>query len=174
MPILPENKKRYPSDWKSIRNRILDRSRKAVMIDGVFTTTPCCEWCRAINHQPHPVTGAKVVLTIAHLNHVPSDCRDENLAALCQKCHNNYDAPSRQMKKEVKRQVWEAMRVGCRWKAGDGCHLRPRPKKEEDPQKKWKKQKKGKLGCSFSKCPLVSHYRSDYRKIWDHRKEGAE
>jgi hypothetical protein len=33
----------------------------------------------------------KVVLTIAHLNHAYGDDRDENLKALCQWCHLNYD-----------------------------------------------------------------------------------
>jgi hypothetical protein len=28
---------------------------------------------------------------VAHLNHTPMDCRDENLAALCQRCHLRYD-----------------------------------------------------------------------------------
>lgn len=37
----------------------------------------------------------KVVLTIAHLNHTPEDCRPENLRALCQRCHNRYDAKHR-------------------------------------------------------------------------------
>lgn len=32
-----------------------------------------------------------IVLTIAHLNHDTTDNRDENLAALCQRCHLNYD-----------------------------------------------------------------------------------
>lgn len=32
-----------------------------------------------------------IVLTIAHLNHVPGDDRDENLKALCQWCHLHYD-----------------------------------------------------------------------------------
>lgn len=32
------------------------------------------------------------ILTIAHLNHTPEDCSDDNLRALCQKCHNQYDA----------------------------------------------------------------------------------
>lgn len=36
-----------------------------------------------------------IVLTVAHLNHDPSDCADENLAALCQQCHNRLDAPMR-------------------------------------------------------------------------------
>jgi hypothetical protein len=32
-----------------------------------------------------------VVLTVAHLNHTPEDCRDENLKAMCQRCHLRYD-----------------------------------------------------------------------------------
>ena len=32
-----------------------------------------------------------IVLTVAHLNHVAGDDRDENLKALCQWCHLNYD-----------------------------------------------------------------------------------
>lgn len=35
--------------------------------------------------------GIKVVLGVAHLNHTPGDDRDENLKALCQWCHLNYD-----------------------------------------------------------------------------------
>lgn len=33
-----------------------------------------------------------VVLTVAHLNHQPEDCRPENLLALCQRCHLTHDA----------------------------------------------------------------------------------
>lgn len=36
-----------------------------------------------------------IVCTTAHLNHVPEDCRDENLVFLCQRCHNRYDAKHR-------------------------------------------------------------------------------
>lgn len=39
--------------------------------------------------------GSKVVLTIAHLDHTPENCNDENLRALCQKCHNGYDREHR-------------------------------------------------------------------------------
>jgi len=35
----------------------------------------------------------RIVLTVAHLNHDKQDCRDENLAALCQRCHLAYDLP---------------------------------------------------------------------------------
>lgn len=37
------------------------------------------------------IRATKVVLTVAHLNHTPSDCRDENLLAMCQACHLRYD-----------------------------------------------------------------------------------
>jgi hypothetical protein len=36
-----------------------------------------------------------IVVTLAHLNRQAGDDRDENLAALCQACHNRYDAPTR-------------------------------------------------------------------------------
>lgn len=32
-----------------------------------------------------------IVLTVAHLNHVAGDDRDENLKAMCQWCHLDYD-----------------------------------------------------------------------------------
>lgn len=34
----------------------------------------------------------KVILTVAHLNHNPKDCRKSNLRAMCQACHLRYDA----------------------------------------------------------------------------------
>jgi hypothetical protein len=39
-------------------------------------------------------SGAKptvIVLTVAHLNHTPEDCRPNNLAAMCQRHHLAYD-----------------------------------------------------------------------------------
>lgn len=38
-----------------------------------------------------PIRKVRVVLTVGHLNHTPGDDRDENLKALCQWCHLNYD-----------------------------------------------------------------------------------
>lgn len=86
MPIKPENRKRYPADWKKISKRIRERA------GNVCEGSPKYPDCRAVNGEPHPVTGSKVVLTTAHLNHKPEDCSDENLKAWCQRCHLTYDA----------------------------------------------------------------------------------
>lgn len=81
---------RYPKNWKEISLSIRER-------DGWQ-----CKWCGAKNGEPNPVTGSRVVLTVAHLgapraDGTPGDKRDkmdvrlENLAALCQKCHLDFD-----------------------------------------------------------------------------------
>lgn len=36
-----------------------------------------------------------IVLTVAHLDHQPENCKLENLRALCQRCHNRHDGPER-------------------------------------------------------------------------------
>lgn len=50
-----------------------------------------CEWCGAPNWEPHPVTGSRVVLTVAHIDHDKTNNRFGNLAALCQRCHLWHD-----------------------------------------------------------------------------------
>lgn len=82
MPIKVENKARYPSNWKSIRNDILKRADNK------------CEFCGIENYLIKE-NGSRVVLTIAHLDHIPEHCDYDNLRALCQKCHNSYDAKHR-------------------------------------------------------------------------------
>ena len=80
MPIRAENKHRYPREWPviSLWVRVCAGWR--------------CEWCGAIQGQPHPVTGSKVVLTVAHLHDPsPENVAPTNLAALCQKCHLGHD-----------------------------------------------------------------------------------
>lgn len=115
MPIKPENKARYPKDWKQIRERILARAGNR------------CEKCKAPNHERiargkgddegtymldtaevfDAETGellgrcrhsdyevdrmVDVVLTVAHLDHTPENCDDDNLRAWCQRCHLRYD-----------------------------------------------------------------------------------
>lgn len=45
--------------------------------------------------------GSKVVLTIAHLDHTPENYDPTNLRALCQRCHNKYDAQHRAETRKV-------------------------------------------------------------------------
>lgn len=45
-----------------------------------------------------------MVLTVAHMNHTPEDCTLENLRALCQRCHNRYDAKTRARGRKERRQ----------------------------------------------------------------------
>lgn len=82
MPIKPENKHRYPKNWQQIRADILKRANNK------------CENCGIENYTIKP-SGARVVLTIAHLDHIPEHCDYNNLRAWCQKCHNSYDAKHR-------------------------------------------------------------------------------
>lgn len=88
MPIKPENLKRYPPDWKAISKRIRTE-RAGNRCEGAPGIYPDC---RARNGKPHPVTRSRVILTTAHLNHNPADCAEDNLRALCQRCHLAYDA----------------------------------------------------------------------------------
>lgn len=90
MPIRAENRALYPDNWTRISLEIRrDRAgwRCEMVVDGAR--------CEAMNGQPHPVTGSKVVLTVMHLDHDLTNNHDGNLLAACQRCHNRYDAPMR-------------------------------------------------------------------------------
>lgn len=88
---MPWNRSLYPPNWEEIS-----------LVIRWIRARHRCEWCGAMEGEAHPVTGSRVVLTVAHLG-VPyadgspgdpedkADCRPENLAALCQRCHLNYD-----------------------------------------------------------------------------------
>jgi len=107
MPIRPEQRHLYPTPakWRAIRERILARAGHA------------CEWCGVPNREhvwrrgdewePCDETESegeatamlsdgwrfvRIVLTIAHLDHDPTNNSERNLRALCQKCHLGYDA----------------------------------------------------------------------------------
>lgn len=89
MPIKPENVKRYPANWREISIGV--REGAGWKCEGIPGEPPC----RARQGYPHPITGAIVMLTVAHLDHQPENCDPENLRALCQRCHNRYDQPHR-------------------------------------------------------------------------------
>lgn len=87
MPVKPENIGRYPANWSSeIRPAIL--ARAGYRCEG----SPRYPDCRAAQGEPHPVTGSRVFLTVAHLDHTPEHCEETNLRAWCQRCHLTYDS----------------------------------------------------------------------------------
>jgi len=100
---MPCDYSKYPSNWKSLRLQILERS------DNKCEGSPKYPDCRAENYQPHPITGSKVILTVAHLDHDITHNDFSNLRALCQRCHLSYDskhhainaAKTRKRKKEL-------------------------------------------------------------------------
>ena len=77
---MPIDYKKYHPKW-SLISRLIRTHRAGNR----------CEWCQAQNHQPHPKTGSKVILTVAHLDRDRNHNRFANLAALCQRCHLNHD-----------------------------------------------------------------------------------
>jgi 5-methylcytosine-specific restriction endonuclease McrA len=118
VPIRPENRDRYPADWPSISARIRERAGGKCEKCGAPNGESIC---RGEGHDAGTYMVANgdvfddetgkhlgrargseyvgryvvVVLTVAHLDHTPENCADENLKAWCQRCHNAYDAPMR-------------------------------------------------------------------------------
>lgn len=125
MPIKPENRHRYPADWKVIRAAILRRAGHRCenpecrvgngwigyrRDDGYFVRLASDGEGKPDDYAGH-ATGWRVfriVLTIAHLNHQPEDCRPENLRALCQRCHLRYDAERHQRNAAATRRAGKA------------------------------------------------------------------
>jgi hypothetical protein len=99
VPIRPENVGLYPSDWDDISFGIRDeRAKWRCECDGRCGRWPSCVAtdgrCPAIGKGPNrslTATGKPVVLTVAHLDHDPTNCDPGNLKAMCEACHLNYD-----------------------------------------------------------------------------------
>ena len=121
MPIRPENVARYPKDWPQISLRVRNEAGNKCEWCGVPNgqlggRLPGGTWCPAAGWDhpaDRPAEGGtfachlpnkngcimlrivRIVLTVAHLDHRPENCDPANLKALCQRCHNLYDAPKR-------------------------------------------------------------------------------
>lgn len=119
MPIKKENRDRYPKNWKEIREKVLKRAKNRCEFcgvknhavgyrdwDGVFhyyeEKDKKDEEMYGVIYHSHPYI--KIVLTIAHLDHTPENCDLSNLRALCQKCHNKYDAKHRAQTRRATRE----------------------------------------------------------------------
>ena len=92
MPIKPENRARYPKDWKAISLRIrVERAKGQCECMGHCGLHPG-KRCEERQGQPAKWAKGNVILTVAHLDHTPEHCDDSNLKAMCQRCHLRYDA----------------------------------------------------------------------------------
>jgi hypothetical protein len=111
MPIRPENRDRYPADWSEISLRIKrDRAGWRCECRGECgrKADHLAKDGRCRNEHNTPIWGADdqrklVCLTTAHRNHVPEDCRPENLFAACQGCHLHYDIDHHRQTREQTR-----------------------------------------------------------------------
>ena len=110
---MPIDYRNYPPNWRSeIRPRILARDGHCCKFCGIadrlegwrvasgrFYTVH--DWAHSYIAPADEDEMAKllkkkpkayqIILTVAHLDHQLIDHRDENLAALCQRCHLNHD-----------------------------------------------------------------------------------
>jgi hypothetical protein len=133
MPIKPENKALYPANWKEIRARILERAgnccercrvanrtriaRGAGDHAGTYMTDDANVYCdesgtylgqrRMSDYEVGRMTD--IVLTISHTDHQPENCADDNLRALCQKCHLLHDAQHHAESARATRQARKAI-----------------------------------------------------------------
>src|SRR5688500_8711600 len=110
-PIRPENAGRYPDNWSEIRARIQRRARNCCETCGVRNWALGGRDGDGNFHPAHPIGEAslrlefpkpgerwwcgkggpkhflriiRIVCTVAHLDHTPENCSDENLKFLCQ------------------------------------------------------------------------------------------
>jgi len=83
---MPFNRALYAENWEQISHNI--KCRAGWQCEG----SPAYPGCRARQYFPHPHTGARVILTVAHLDHNPQNNGSVNLRAMCQRCHLTYDA----------------------------------------------------------------------------------
>jgi hypothetical protein len=110
MPISPENKLLYPANWKEISKSIRERAGDRCEFCGVsnyavgyrnsaneFIEIECsfAGDMEALDAISEGYKIIKIILTVAHLDHNPSNCDPANLRCLCQKCHNTYDRKHR-------------------------------------------------------------------------------
>ena len=72
------DRSKYPGGWEGIAKEVKERAGW------------CCRHC---GHPHDPEAGR--TLTVHHLDGDPGNCDDDNLVALCQKCHLHIQATYR-------------------------------------------------------------------------------
>ena len=105
---MPYNRILYPPDWPEISRKIREERAKGQCEChgecGLHNRNPGPRRCEERHLRPARWAQGRVVLTVAHLNHDPADCREENLRALCNRCHLRYDTRHHQRNAATTRQ----------------------------------------------------------------------
>lgn len=124
---MPMNRDDYPEDWDAIALTIKEAANWHCQECGRPCLKPNQEWAdfvldllnsgddlylQTFEEHYDNETGewgtiekpGRFVLTVAHLNHRPMDCRPENLKALCSPCHLRHDGKQMATKKYLKRE----------------------------------------------------------------------
>jgi 5-methylcytosine-specific restriction endonuclease McrA len=116
VPIRPEQRALYPKDWKAISKRIREEragnrcerckapnGKTVVRGEDSDAGTYMLEEGEVHDDETGKYLGrargpeyqggrfVRIVLTVAHLDHDPTNNADENLKALCQRCHLSHD-----------------------------------------------------------------------------------
>ena len=98
MPISKLARLKYSPDWKLISLKLIWERAKNM-----------CENCGNINGAKYGNKESRIILNVAHKNHIENDNREENLIVLCGPCHLNYDRKNnlkrRKMNKIMKKDI---------------------------------------------------------------------
>lgn len=91
---MPMDRSRYPDNWGDIAFAVKEAAGWK------------CEKCHRQCRRPgEKFDTRRRTLTVAHINHVERDCRDENLVALCPRCHLEYDELRKAMQRLAKKRI---------------------------------------------------------------------
>ncbi|MEW6497923.1 MAG: HNH endonuclease [Cyanobacteriota bacterium] len=102
------DKLKYPQNWDAIANEVKNKADWLCLGCNKLCRKPkesCEDFSARTGYSLSDVTAhpQRWTLTVAHLNHVPMDCREENLKALCSVCHLAYDLEQHKKTRSGKR-----------------------------------------------------------------------
>ena len=89
-----ERTRLYPKNWREVSAAIRARASGRCECEGecgLHKTTPGPRRCAERHGEKAAWARGRVMLTVHHLNHDPTDNRPENLRAMCQRCHLRCD-----------------------------------------------------------------------------------
>lgn len=71
----------------------------------LFWNPPTGGGSTLLEFQPMICRLVQIVLGVAHMNHLAGDDRDENLKAMCQWCHLNYDKEQHHVSRAIRKDL---------------------------------------------------------------------